>query len=116
MIKKTLTEAEAVAEMERVTKMFDERGVEFEPMTIDAADVERNQAPATIRFMKAADPHSLNIMRGGKDWTGEDLGFIQWHPGRPPRMVIMGPITEIALSELRQIIERLQDEHSRSTS
>lgn len=67
-----------------------------------------------IRFMKDMDPHSLTIFRGGQGWEGASLGFLQWHPGRPPRILISVAFTEFSLDEMETLTSRLREKQETS--
>jgi hypothetical protein len=50
------------------------------------------------------DPCSLDVLRDGKN-----IGSIQWHKERSPRLVISYNLTHLTLDELKQITKYLEE-------
>jgi hypothetical protein len=57
-----------------------------------------------IAFNHTADPHSMEIRR-----DGEHVGFVQWHPGRSPRVVLDSSFSELSASEMWDCLRILND-------
>lgn len=45
------------------------------------------------------DPHSLEIKRDGKH-----VGYIQWHRGREPHIILTGAFSSLSLTELDTVL------------
>lgn len=58
-------------------------------------------AGINIQVNNTADPHALDIVRGGKS-----IANIQWHPERPPRLVFNELLGELNLDELDYVLNR----------
>lgn len=56
-----------------------------------------------LRFTCGMDEHSLDIMRGDVH-----IGYLQWHFGRHPRVVLIKDFGELALYELQQCVAELE--------
>jgi hypothetical protein len=57
-----------------------------------------------ITFNHTADPHSMEI---GRD--GLHVGFVQWHPGRSPRVVLDSSFSELDANEMWDCLRILND-------
>jgi hypothetical protein len=59
-----------------------------------------------ITFHDSMDAHSLDIKR-----NGVFIGFLQWHPERDPRIVLMNgnPIQDITLQETKECLEKFDE-------
>jgi hypothetical protein len=51
-----------------------------------------------LTFRTSMDEHSLDIMRGDSEKASDKLGFLQWHPPGPPRIVLFPRMGIISLS------------------
>lgn len=68
-----------------------------------------------LRFLRSADPHSLDIIRvpiySNPIKNGSYIGYLQWHPDRERRIVLRDSgsnlLNELSLSELKQCVENL---------
>ncbi len=54
------------------------------------------------------DPHSLEIERDGKH-----VGYIQWHSGCSPRVVLSGAFAYLSLSELEDVLAAYKEHRAR---
>lgn len=53
-----------------------------------------------LTFHASADPHSLEVKRDGRF-----IGFLQWHPGRPPHFIQWtGDGCSFTIDEMERII------------
>ena len=50
-----------------------------------------------LKFTHGMDPHSLNIVRDNKN-----IGFLQWHSDRSPRVILHEAMEFLSFSELKQ--------------
>lgn len=58
-----------------------------------------------LEFERQQDPDSLRIRRDGKE-----IGFLQWHSDRGPRLVVNEPgITSFSIPELRTILSKWEE-------
>jgi hypothetical protein len=58
-----------------------------------------------LTFQQGADPNSLPLYRGKRH-----IGYLQWHRGTPPRIVLVDSMEYLALSEIDQILKRFDYE------
>jgi hypothetical protein len=61
-----------------------------------------------LTFHSSMDAHSLDIKR-----NGEFIGFLQWHPNRDPRIVLMSlngvSTQELSLQEAKECLEKFEE-------
>ena len=62
-----------------------------------------------IKLKQGMDPHSLEIVRPGED--PEHVGYIQWHPERPARIVLTESFSFLTLNELDTILLLYRQHH-----
>ena len=55
-----------------------------------------------VTFNRDIDQHSLGIVRDGKQ-----IGFLQWHPYREPRIVLIPALEHITIVETEECLKRL---------
>ena len=60
---------------------------------------------SSLVFRQTYDPYALNVAR---TLTGRVIASLQWHPERPPRIVITMAWAEFTLDELRDMVEQVQ--------
>ena len=56
-----------------------------------------------ITLEQTMDPHSLEIV----DETNIHLGYVQWHPGREPRIVLTDDHSELSANEMWDCLRAL---------
>lgn len=61
----------------------------------------------TLEFVKDMDPHSLKFYRKGKF-----VGYVQWHPDQPDRIVIANKMTHITFEEVGECWTRMEQERT----
>lgn len=57
-----------------------------------------------ITFNRSIDPHSLDIVR-----DSEDIGFLQWHPDRDPRIVLHKAGEQLSVWELQACMLKFEE-------
>lgn len=56
-----------------------------------------------LEFIQSMDPASLTISR-----DGENIGFLQWHSNRSPRIILHNKGEHLSLNNLRRCLSVLE--------
>jgi len=57
-----------------------------------------------IALKAGMDPHSREIVRVNNPDDVEHVGYVQWHPGKEPRIVLSESFSHLTISEVESVL------------